>query len=151
MTIIREKCPQIKKMCRLVRFLSNKLITRDVNPILFNLAQLPFLSVLASLPQALWRVSLHILLLRFFDAVQFLLVPNAICFFFNLFPLLRFSLILCDGVPSVSIDVWCHFWCLATRAVWQASWFQHSIVLPTSIVSLFIHLLFLFPPLPVYF
>ena len=34
-------------MCQLIRFLSIKLITRDVNPNLFNSTQLPSLSVLA--------------------------------------------------------------------------------------------------------
>ena len=130
-------------MSQLKRFLSIKLITRDVNPILFNST---FFFVCSGIlaPSTLKGLPSYSTL-RFFYAVRLLLVPTAICFFFNLFPLLKFSLILCDGVPSVSIDVWCHFCRLATRAVWQASWFQHSIVLPTSIVSLFhIHLLFLF-------
>ena len=93
-------------MSQLKRFLSIKLITRDVNPILFNSTQLSPLFVLASLPPALWRVSLHILLLKFFlcCAASF----GAYCYLFFLQPFPSFEVFF-DTVWRCPVAL---YWCL---------------------------------------
>ena len=103
MTIIRKNRPQMKKMCQLIRFLSIKLITRDVSPNLFNSTQLPSLSVLA--PSTLKGLPSYFTFEVFLCSVVSF---GALCYLFFLQPFPSFEVFF-DTVWRCPVGL---YWCL---------------------------------------